>query len=137
MTTHIQSVGPDGQVYGWDSVKDIPKTHTRLSDSEVEARINPPLTEEQLREQFTTAIQSHMDQAAKAAGYDDIKAAVTYADEPAVPRFQAEGQAFRAWRSLCWDYGYEQLAAVKANTRALPTIEQFLEELPPLDLPQQ
>lgn len=86
---------------------------------------------------YQATIQRHMDEAARAAGYDDIKAAVTYADEPAVPRFQAEGQAFRTWRSLCWAYGYEQLAAVEAGTRPQPTVAQFLAELPPLDLPQQ
>lgn len=134
---HVQSIGPDGLFYGWDNPEQIPQDHRRLSDEEIEARVNPPLTEEQLRELFSVAIQSHMDQTAQAAGYDDIKAAVTYADEPAVPRFQAEGQAFRAWRSRCWAYGYEQLAKVKAGDRPQPTIEQFLEELPLLDLPQQ
>lgn len=97
----------------------------------------PELTPEQIVEGFKLAIQQHMDAKAVAAGYDDIKTAVTYADEPAVLRFQAEGQAFRAWRSLVWAYGYEQLAAVEAGTKPQPSVAQFLAELPPLDLPQQ
>jgi hypothetical protein len=86
-------------------------------------------------ENFVQATQEKLDNAAKVAGYDDIKTAVTYADEPAVPRFQAEGQAFRAWRSKCWAYCYEQLAQVQGGKRAQPTIPELLAELPLLELP--
>lgn len=84
---------------------------------------------------YEAAVQRHMDNLAFAAGYDDIKTAVTYADEPAVAKFQQEGQAFRAWRSLCWAYCYEQLAAVQTNQRPQPTVEELLGELPTLLLP--
>jgi hypothetical protein len=84
---------------------------------------------------YSEAVQIHMDAAAALHGYDSIKTAVTYADEPAVPKFQIEGLAFRAWRSLCWDYCYTQLAAVLAGHRTQPTIEQLIAELPSLDLP--
>lgn len=94
----------------------------------------PPPTLEQVIKQYERAVQLHMDTAAKSAGYDDIKTAVTYADEPAVARFQTEGAAFRAWRSLCWDYCYAQLAAVQAQTRTQPTVEDFITELPELVL---
>lgn len=86
-------------------------------------------------EDYQATIQRHMDEAARAAGYDDIKTAVTYADEPAVARFQAEGQAFRAWRSKCWAYCYEQLALIQGGKRAQPTITELLAELPLLELP--
>ena len=84
---------------------------------------------------FKSAIQAHMDQAAESAGYDDIKTAVTYADEPAVPKFQAEGRAFRAWRSQCWAYGYQEMDKVLGGTRPMPTVEQMISELPALVLP--
>lgn len=84
---------------------------------------------------FRSAIQQHLDAAAVEAGYDDIKTAVTYAEEPAVPKFQAEGQAFREWRSLCWAYGYSQLDAVEAGERPKPTVEALIAELPALVLP--
>lgn len=95
----------------------------------------PPLTYAQEFELFRAAIQQHLDAAAVAAGYDDIKTAVTYADEPVVPKFQQEGQAFRAWRSLCWAYGYTQLDAVEAGQRPKPTVEALIAELPALVLP--
>lgn len=81
-------------------------------------------------EDFIAAIQSHMDSTAKSYGYDDIKSAVTYAEEPSVLKFQIEGRAFRAWRSQVWDYGYNQLALVEGGEREQPTIEAILAELP-------
>ncbi len=85
--------------------------------------------------QVTDAIQAHLDDAARALGYDDIKSAVTYAEEPAVPKFQQEGQAFRAWRSLVWAHCYGVLEAVQAGERGIPSVEELLAELPQLSLP--
>lgn len=92
-------------------------------------------SEEQLIEKFRSIIQGHLDEAAVQVGYDDIKTAVTYAEEPAVPKFQAEGKALRAWRSLVWTYGYEQIDAVQSGARSLPTPEELIAELPPLVMP--
>lgn len=89
----------------------------------------------QIRAGLTDAVYAHMNAAAQARGYDDIKAAVTYAEEPAVPIFQAEGRALRAWRSLVWAHCYQVLADVQAGTRAIPTAAQLIAELPALDLP--
>lgn len=83
-------------------------------------------------ESMRSAIQAHMDKAAQDYGYDDVKAAVTYAEEPAVPKFQAEGRAFRAWRSLVWAHAYEVLDAVQAGDREQPTTDELLAELPEL-----
>lgn len=95
----------------------------------------PAPTAEQIRAALTDAVYAHMNAAAQARGYDDIKAAVTYAEEPAVPIFQAEGRALRAWRSLVWAHCYQVLADVQAGTRAIPTAAQLIAELPALDLP--
>lgn len=97
--------------------------------------INPQKLANVLLPKLIDAVQAHMDAAAKARGYDDIKSAVTYAEEPAVPRFQLEGQAFRAWRSLCWATGYTVLAQVEAGQRPVPTEAELIAELPPLVLP--
>ena len=83
---------------------------------------------------LVNAVQNYLDSAAKQYGYDDIKSAVTYADEPAVPKFQAEGRAFRAWRSLTWATCYAILADVLAGTRPVPTVDGLLAELPIFNL---
>lgn len=98
-----------------------------------------PMTEEEWRAaemaKYEDAVQSLLDDAAKAARYDNINTAVSYADEPAVEKFQIEGQAFRAWRSLCWAHCYQALADFEQGLRAPPTVQDLLDELPVLTLP--
>lgn len=81
---------------------------------------------------YERAIQAHLDSAAQSRGYDSIATAVSYAEEPAVPKFQEDGKAFRAWRSLVWAYAYQELDKVKAGKREIPTLDAFLAELPAL-----
>ncbi len=87
-------------------------------------------TLEEIRVALTAAVQWHLDSVAMAWGYDGIWSAVTYADEPAVPQFAAEGAALRAWRSNVWAACYEVLAEVQAETRPVPTEEELLADLP-------
>ncbi|RED07004.1 hypothetical protein [Ectopseudomonas oleovorans] len=90
------------------------------------------LAQQELTTTFERAIQGHLDAAAKSRGYDSIATAVSYAEEPAVPRFQEDGKAMRAWRSLVWAYAYQELDKVKAGKREIPTLDAFLAELPAL-----
>lgn len=94
----------------------------------------PPTPEQQVVI-IRDKIQLVLDDEARKYGYDDIKAAVTYADEPSVAKFQAEGRAFRAWRSLVWAYAYEVLADVQSGAREQPTADELIAELPALVLP--
>lgn len=111
----------------------LPPGCTQINEAEASAMPLP--TESDIIAALTHDVQSHMDTAARSAGYDDIKSAVTYADEPAVPRFQAEGQAFRAWRSLCWSACYAIMADVQSGARSIPTATELIAELPALELP--
>ncbi|WP_295537406.1 hypothetical protein [uncultured Pseudacidovorax sp.] len=88
------------------------------------------LTEEERRARLAAAVQQHLDDSAKALGYDDIRSAVTYADEPAVPKFQAEGRALRAWRSEVWAACYALLARWTAGEVAEPSAADVLAALP-------
>lgn len=90
----------------------------------------PAPTPEQQITAVVAKVQQHLDAVAKARGYDDIKSAATYADEPAVAKFQTEGQALRAWRSLVWAYCYQELEKVKNALRPAPTAADFINELP-------
>jgi len=96
----------------------------------------PPPSAEQVVAGLQGAVQTQLDTTAQAAGYDDIRSAVTYADEPAVPKFQREGQAFRAWRSLSWAKCSEVLNEVKAGKRPMPSVDELLAELPVFELPK-
>lgn len=83
---------------------------------------------------YMATVQQYMDETARAFGYDDLISVVTYAEEPAVARYQAEGQAFRAWRSGCWSTCEAMLAAVKSGDRPAPTHDELIAELPELGI---
>lgn len=94
-----------------------------------------PPTFEQRQVAFRGHVQEYMDSMARALGYDDIKTAVTYAEEPAVPRFQNEGKALRAWRSMLWAACYALLDKVKSGEMEEPTLEELPGLLPLLEIP--
>ena len=94
--------------------------------------VAPAETPEQIIEGFKAAIQSTLDEAARAKGYDDIVSACSYAGYPNV--FQSEAIAFGQWRANVWAYGYAELDKVMAGTRQVPTIPEILAELPALVL---
>lgn len=131
-----------------DAVKISPTTHSALLAGQAEGKrivsdsngaptlADPePPSEAFIIASIASAVQSHLDATAQSLGYDDIKTAVTYADEPAVPKFQAEGQALRAWRSLVWDKCYEMLDEVKSGNREVMDAAGVIAELPTLIFP--
>lgn len=95
----------------------------------------PPPTEAQRIASLRNAVQGHLDVAAAELGYDDMRNAVTYAEEPAVPKFQNEGRALRAWRSLVWAKCYAVLDEWKAGAIAEPTAAELIAMLPVLVVP--
>lgn len=84
---------------------------------------------------LVAAVQAHLDATARGLGYDSIHAAATYADEPAVPRFQAEGRALRAWRSQVWDACHAILAGV-VNGVITDEPAELVRQLPPFAAPK-
>jgi hypothetical protein len=97
----------------------------------------PQVSPEALQASLVSTVQGLMDTKAQGYGYDSVTTAVTYADEPAIPKFQEEGQAFRAWRSQVWASAYSILGEVQAGHRSFPTVAEVPSLLPafPLDTP--
>lgn len=102
------------------------------------AFLNLPLpkkaTAEDEKTRLMNVVQSYMDTMAQGFGYDAAASVISYAEEPAVPRFQQEGKAFRAWRSLVWQRCYEILAEVESGTRSVPDEQQLIALLPLLEI---
>lgn len=90
----------------------------------------PDRTAAQTARALEKAVGAYLNNAAKALGYDSIESAVSYASEPAVPTFQAEGIALRAWRSTVWAATIAALAPIKAGTAPAPTAAAFITALP-------
>ena len=90
----------------------------------------PPPTDEELHaiklKEFEQVVQRHLDATAKSKGYESVLSACTYASY-ANP-FQAEGQAFTAWRGNVWSYCYEQINVFTG------TVEDFILTLPKFEV---
>ena len=93
--------------------------------------LTPEEIAEQIQKQLTDAVQSVLDKKAQELLYDSCLSVCSYIDT-GVPKFDAEGKAFRAWRSAVWAKGYEILAQVQAGERSIPTEAELIAELPEL-----
>lgn len=89
----------------------------------------PPPTAEQIMQRLEAHVQRWLDEQARALGYDDIKTAISYAEEPVVPKFQQEGQAMRRLRSLAWARYNEIMGQVKAGQLPIPTEEELIADM--------
>lgn len=95
-----------------------------------ELRDNP--TPAEIQAELTKAVQAYMDTKVQECGYDGILSACSYVNT-GIERFDNEGAACRAWRSAVWDKCYAMLAEVQVGTRAVPTVEELISELPKLE----
>jgi hypothetical protein len=94
-------------------------------DGQPQAIDKPAPTGDELKRVATRMVQAHLDAQARAMGYDDIATAITYADEPAVPQYQAEGQALRAWRSKCWAACFAALPTAKTTADVIAALPAY------------
>lgn len=84
-------------------------------------------------QQYTDAVQTHLDTKAQERNYDNIVSACSYAGAP--NPFQNEGTAFVQWRGAVWAKCYQVMADVQNGIRPAPTIDGLIAELPALVLP--
>lgn len=111
----------------------LPAGCTQITEEEAAAISNPPPTPEQIMVELESAVQSHLNNAARSRGYDDIKSAALRAGYPGP--FHDEGVVYATWMDGCWAHCYQVLAAVQSGNRSIPTASELLAELPVLVLP--
>lgn len=122
---------PDNSIHYLDDpafLSLLPQGSVAVTDAEVEAARRPDPAE--VVNDYTAAIQNHLDGVAQSWGYDNIYTAVTYADEPAVKAFADEGKALRAWRSRVWAAARQTLADVQGGKTPLPSVDDLIASLP-------
>jgi hypothetical protein len=76
----------------------------------------------------STAVQSVIDKAAQALGFDNIDSITKYIGF--ANTFEADATSLRNWVPLIWDYVYKVRADIESGARAEPTVEELLLELP-------
>ncbi|MGV1769108.1 hypothetical protein ACQZ6B_02920 [Agrobacterium vitis] len=101
----------------------------------IDGWVNVPVSNEVLKSRFQLAIQQAMNAKARERGYDSMTTAVTYVDDKH-PTFAAEAAALKDWRSDVWVYSLTELEKVIADQRPIPTITDFLAELPAFTWPE-
>ncbi|MGV2130857.1 hypothetical protein ACQZ4Q_09565 [Agrobacterium vitis] len=100
----------------------------------IDGWVNVPVSNEVLKSRFQLAIQQAMNAKARERGYDSMTTAVTYVDDKHAT-FAAEAAALKGWRSDVWVYSLTELEKVIADQRPIPTITDFLAELPAFTWP--
>lgn len=125
----------NNQIFAYDDeqvAQGYGKDLTQITEGEKEAIINPPKSPEELleiaRTEMNNAIQNLLDTTAQSFRYDNIVSVRSYAGY--VNPFQEEAQTLAIWASSCWVKAGEIEAEVTDGTRAIPTVDEVLAELP-------
>lgn len=84
---------------------------------------------EDIKRQLTRAVQNHLDSKAYERGYDSIFTACTYDGDPN-PMWDAEGKAYKAWRSAVWQYCLQVMIDCESGARPIPAGTELIAELP-------
>lgn len=98
---------------------------------EVVAIVIPEPTPEEIQLRLTQAVQRHLDTKAIELGYDSCLSVCSYV-ETGIAKFDAEGTAFRSWRSAVWAFCYDLLNDFMEGKAVVPTEEGLIEQLPKL-----
>jgi len=138
-TVNVPFNSTDKQINGGEEFfLNCPEGATHVIDGNpvtIEPPPPPAPTGEELTKAIVDAIQNHLDTEAQSHGYDSILSLSSYAVSTD-PIFAAEGAAGAAWRDTCWRACANALAEVDAGTRAMPTPEGAVSELPPMLWPK-
>lgn len=132
---HVPNEGEFAEL--WAQVDEYAKANPDNVTLEVEPEPEPKYeptqeeTEARIQKRLTNAVQHVLDSKAKELNYDSCLSVCSYIDT-GVAKFDAEGVAFRKWRSAVWAKGYEILAEVQEGKREIPTEEELIADLPEL-----
>lgn len=85
--------------------------------------------------EYQAAIEAHVDAVARERGYSSAVSCASYVSSTN-PLWQAEAGTFIAWRDAAWVYAFAELASVQSGNRAVPTVDEFIAELPVIEWPE-
>lgn len=102
-----------------------------LVDGVIQEKPKPDLTPEQLKEQYTNALQDTIDRKVQEKNYRDGYACASYKDS-IVESWAQEATDFIAWRDACWQYAIDIQSQVEQGQIQPPSIEDFINNAPQL-----
>lgn len=104
-----------------------------LDPAPVKALIPPP-TMEELGSLLLGYVDEHLHATAQERNYDSVLTICTYGDTGNA-KFDAEGIAFKRWRSQVWERCYALQADVLSGVRSVPSKEELIALLPKMEWP--
>lgn len=107
---------------------DVSKTYQYIDGQLIETGTNTAIKIKAIED----LIQNMLNEKAIEHGYDSIISVCSYAGY--TNQFQDEAVAFGIWRSDVWAYCYAELEKIQQGVRSEPTIDEFLLELPQINL---
>lgn len=122
----------DGTISYWDA-----SLGTQPTQAQIDA-VMPQATMAAMKDEFTMAVQAYLDATARRKGYDDALSASRYAaitdtSTPFRLQCKTEGVEMLTLVTDCWAYCYQELAKVMAGARTVPSVPDFINELPKLN----
>ena len=100
-------------------------------------KVDPAKMAATLKETYRQAVQAHIDATAAQRGYEAGHTLAGYTAS-AVPLWQAEAQAFVAWRDDVWLFVFDALAKIEAGEAAPPkNAEALVALLPDITWPER
>ena len=118
-------------VYAYEedgSQDDLIGNKTKMTSQEIDAHINPTVTDDQKRDNISRAIQSMLDDKAIELRYDNIMSMRSWCgwDNP----FAIECEIVCSWAASCWVVAGQIEQDVIDGIRTIPTVEEALLEMP-------
>ncbi len=110
-------------------VQDIPQpTNDEILSWENEAKLL------KFKAEATELINRHVETTAQEKGYDNGFACATYINST-IPQWQAEAQAFVAWRDNVWLFAITNLQQIEAGQVPIPELDELIGLLPQIEWP--
>lgn len=95
---------------------------------EIAPYVAPVPTPEQTIAKYEAALDQHLNSVAQAHRFNDRHSLALRAGYPSA--YQALGSAFATWMDGCNVQAYQRLQRVMAGEESMPTIEEFINDLP-------
>lgn len=83
---------------------------------------------------YKAAFDAHLDAVARQRQYDNRLTIVSYKGSTN-PQWNAEAEAFIAWRDAALSYMFDRLAAVEEGSIAPPSVGEFITGIDPIEWP--
>lgn len=129
----------------WKYTDDTQEVVSRQTDSGYESKLasalevgtavlppDPPPTE-RIIAQYTAALDRHIDDVAHDDQWDNRITCIARAGYP--NPWQQRAIAFGTWMDTCYALAYQIMAEVQGGVRQLPSIAEFIAEMPVMEWP--